>query len=104
MCYQGTIKKKNEQREYDIFKTKEIGLNLKLTELGITAQDMLHNYNLKDDCYKFTSNWPAKQPVKNTICFPTVEYSTVDLFFLCAFHTCEICTCSSEHVIHLIDN
>lgn len=81
MCYQGTIKKKNEQREYDIFKTKEIGLNLKLTELGITAQDMLHNYNLKDDCFKFTSNWPAKQPVKNTICFPTVEYSTVDLFF-----------------------
>lgn len=68
-----------------IFKTKQIALNLKLTELGITAQDMLHNYNLKDDCFKFTSNWPAKQPVKNTICFPTVEYSTVDLFFCVHF-------------------
>lgn len=46
---------------------------------------MQHSYDLKDDCFKFTSNWPAKQPVKNTICFPTVEYSTGDLFLCVHF-------------------
>lgn len=46
---------------------------------------MQHSYDLKDDCFKFTSNWPAKQPVKNTICFPAVEYSTGDLFLCVHF-------------------